>query len=156
MKRKLVTWLFFIAVFLVAPTCHSAFTRKAASHAPLKQQEKQLKSKHLLKSCFFPMSYLNPNRVFLFAFLLICADGHEAITELSRTGYQRTHGTENDEVHDLRILGRAKAIYGGSNDIRRHPAKNGSGSSSLVKTNSFPLVVLRHVAVWLLICALLL
>lgn len=102
------------------------------------------------------MSYPNPNRGFLFAFLLVCADGNETITELSRIGYQTTHGTENDEVHDLKISRRAKAVYGGANDLKHpHPARNGSGSS-LVKTNSFLFVVLRHVAVWLLICALLL
>ncbi|KAF3452939.1 hypothetical protein FNV43_RR03372 [Rhamnella rubrinervis] len=121
MQRKLVTWLFFIAVCLVAPTCHSAFTWKGA---PLKQQN-QLKN------------------------------GHGTITDSSRIGYRATHGTENDEFHGVKILGKAKGVYGGANDLRRpHPARNGSGSS-LVKTNSFLSVVLRLVAVLLLICALL-
>lgn len=101
------------------------------------------------------MKYLEPSQDFLFALLLDYADEHETIDESSRTDHQRTYGTESDEDDDhSKISRKAKAVYGGANDLKRsHPAKNGSGSS-LIRTNSF-LSVLRHIAVGLpVICAL--
>ncbi|KAH7546159.1 hypothetical protein FEM48_Zijuj01G0170900 [Ziziphus jujuba var. spinosa] len=123
MKIKLLTWLFFIVVFLVATACQSAFTTESGNHATL-EQEKRIKN------------------------------GYETIGESSSIDYQGAYETENNEVHPSRISRRAKAIYGGANDLKRpRKAKNGS-SSFLLKSNPF-IAVLRHVAAGLLVSVLL-
>ncbi|KAG6676400.1 hypothetical protein I3842_15G148900 [Carya illinoinensis] len=151
MKIAVLVWLFFIVSLklLTYSACQSTFTPKAEDK-PYLSPRKQLNCKHLIISVFqvdLCNKVTNEDQNWSVIILFFYADLYDRNRE---AGDQRRNEAVQ-AARPLRVSQKAKAVYGGANDLK-HPRNSHSGANSILVRPCLGFsVLLRHVVLGLLL-----